>query len=89
MTLDPLDLHVVSAVPDPAGAQQFKVADSGWSDGTNCGAATAVTIGAPLTLKCVGPGNDNIGLTIASGGYYDFSMDATTTTAPVLTVSGP
>jgi pullulanase len=72
-----------------ASAQQFKVADAGWTDGTNCGTATPVAVGAPLTLKCVGPGNDNIAFTVPSAGFYDFSMNATSTTAPVLTVSGP
>ena len=72
-----------------AGAYQFKIADAGWTDGTNCGASTAATIGTPLTLKCVGPGNDNIGFTVPSTGFYDFSLNATTPTAPTLTVTGP
>jgi pullulanase len=72
-----------------AGDQQFKIADSGWTDGSNCGASTAAAVGTPLTLKCAGPGNDNIALPVGAAGVYDFSMNATSVTAPVLTVSGP
>ena len=71
------------------GAQQFKIADSGWTDGTNCGTGTAVTPGTPVTLACAGPGNDNIPFNVAAAGYYDFLMNATAPAAPVLTVNGP
>jgi hypothetical protein len=36
----------------PAGDDDFKIADSGWTAGTDCGASTALALGAPLTLAC-------------------------------------
>ncbi len=72
-----------------AGGQEFKIADSGWTSGTDCGAGTPLAVGTPLTLACASPGNGNIAFTVPAAGFYDFSMNATTTTAPVLTVSGP
>jgi pullulanase-type alpha-1,6-glucosidase len=72
----------------PAGADDFKIADSGWSDGTNCGTASPVVIGTGLVLGCTG-NTPNIAFTAPSPGTYTFSLDATATAAPVLTVTGP
>jgi tetratricopeptide (TPR) repeat protein len=46
-------------------------------------------VGAGLTLKCTGPGNDNIAITWPATGTYTFTLDATSTASPVLTVTGP
>jgi pullulanase len=71
----------------PSSAQ-FKVADAGWTDGTNCGAAGPLVAGTPLTLACAG-NTPNIPFTVPSDGYYLFRLDATTPTAPALTVTPP
>ena len=80
----------VAAGPDEFG---FKIADNdppgGYNDGTNCGSTTALTIGQPLPLACQGPGNDNIQVNFPSAGVYSFSLDATVTSAPKLTVQKP
>jgi hypothetical protein len=69
---------------DPDG---FKIADSAWTNGTDCGATSPVVFGEPLTLACQSPGNSNIGLTVTSAGDYVFRLDAASTANPILTVS--
>jgi pullulanase len=72
-----------------AGADDFKIADAGYAPGSDCGSATPVTLGAPLTLVCTGPGNGNIAFTAPAAGLYEFTLDATNAAAPQLTVTGP
>jgi pullulanase-type alpha-1,6-glucosidase len=69
--------------------QKFKIADSGWTAGTDCGASSPATLNTPLTLACQGPGNGDIAFAVPAAGTYTFSLDATNTGAPKLTVSGP
>jgi hypothetical protein len=69
--------------------QKFKIADSGWTAGTDCGASSPVAVGTPLTLACQGPGNGDIVFNVPAAGTYTFSLDATSTVAPKLTVSLP
>jgi pullulanase len=69
-------------------SEQFKVADANWTDGTNCGAAGPLVAGTPLPLACTG-NPPNIPFTVPADGYYQFSLDATTPTAPALTVTDP
>ncbi len=77
-------LNVATAGADADGG--FKIADAGWTAGTNCGSSTPLTIGQPLTLACTSPGNDNIGVTWPSTGLYLFALDTTNPAAPQLTV---
>jgi hypothetical protein len=77
-------INVPAAGPDPDGG--FKIADSDWTPGTNCGSSTGLTIGQPLTLACTGPGNDNIAVNWPQTGTYFFALDTTNPAAPVLTV---
>ena len=73
----------------PAGAQQFKIADFNWADATNCGGTAAnqsMTLGVPRVIAC-GANTPNLGLNAPVAGNYVFSLDATSTAAPVLTVS--
>jgi pullulanase-type alpha-1,6-glucosidase len=72
----------------PTGASEFKVADSGWSDGTNCGADADVVPGTPVTLACTG-NQPNLRFTPGAAGSYTFSLDVSTPAAPSLTVSTP
>ena len=74
----------LAAGVDPDG---FKIADSGWSSDTDCGATSPVVFGEPLTLACQSPGNGNIGLTVGVAGDYVFRLDAASTANPVLTVA--
>jgi pullulanase len=69
------------------GGQEFKVADSGWTSGTDCGAAGPLQIGEPLVLNCAG--GPNIPFTVVDPGTYEFSLDASNAAAPALTVTGP
>jgi hypothetical protein len=71
-----------AAGPDPDG---FKIASGDWTT-VDCGSATPVTLGTPLTLTC--PGN-NIGIDFPAVGAYLFTLDATNPAAPSLTVTGP
>ena len=69
-----------------AGDYAFKIADAGWTDGTNFGAGSvsAITLGTELTLD----GGNNITITIPSDGYYQFSVDTgPSRTTPSLTVT--
>ena len=80
--------YAVSA-PVTVGLQQFKIADAGWTADTNCGAGAdgvSARLGIPLTLAC---NNDskNIGLTAPAAGNYTFSLDASSTANPLLTVT--
>jgi pullulanase-type alpha-1,6-glucosidase len=69
--------------------QDFKIADSGWTAGTDCGAASPLSVGSPLVLACQGPGNGNISFAVPAAGTYTFSLDANNPAAPGLVVSGP
>jgi pullulanase-type alpha-1,6-glucosidase len=70
-----------------AGAQLFKIADEGWTAASNCGGATAgvsVQVGQPLQLACF---NDSQNLTFnPAAGDYTFTLEASDTAHPVLTV---
>jgi hypothetical protein len=70
-------------------AQSFKIADSGWTAGTDCGAASPLSVGSPLALACQGPGNGDISFAVPAAGTYTFSLDANNPAAPGLLVSGP
>ena len=74
----------LAAGPDPDG---FKIADSAWTSGTDCGATSPVVFGEPLTLACQAPGNGNIGMTVGVAGDYVFSLDAASTANPTLIVT--
>ncbi len=67
-----------------AGSYEFKVAEAGWAD-PNLGADSAVVIGEPLAL--VPGGGGNIGLTLDANSVVTFSLNASNTDAPVLTVT--
>jgi pullulanase len=73
----------------PLGNDDFKIADSGWTAGTDCGASAPLALGAALTLACAGPGNGNITLPAMAPGVYFFSLNAMDPMAPQLTVTGP
>jgi pullulanase len=80
--------YTVSA-PVGAGNWEFKIADAGWTADTNCGAGAAggnVRLGVPLTLECQS-NSGNLAMSAPSAGDYTFSLDAASTTNPVLTVS--
>jgi pullulanase len=78
--------RVVLNAPAGLDNEGFKIADAGWTSGTDCGSSTPVTIGQPLTLACAGPGNGNIAITFPTAGTYLFALDATNPAAPQLTV---
>jgi len=80
--------YSVSSPVSTAGDFEFKIADEGWTAGTNCGAVTAgdtVRLGVPLTLDC--SSNNNLKLSAASAGNYTFALNAASTANPVLTVT--
>jgi pullulanase len=79
--------EVTKALAVGADPEGFKIADSNWTSGSDCGATTPVVFGQPLTLACQAPGNGNIGMTVGAAGDYVFQLDAASTTNPVLTVS--
>jgi len=76
-----------AAVELGAARHAFKVAAADWSpEFTNPDRDAG--IGVPITLRAV-PGTDtNTEIDIAASGCYVFALDATSTTNPVLTVSG-
>jgi len=81
--------YSLSAPIGTAEAHQFKIADAGWTADTNCGAAAdgvSITLGLPLTLAC---NNDskNIRFNAPAAGNYTFSLNATSTASPVLTLT--
>jgi len=78
--------RVVLNAPAGPDNEGFKIADAGWTSGTDCGSSTPVTIGQPLTLACASPGNGNIPVTFPTAGTYLFALDATNPAAPQLTV---
>jgi hypothetical protein len=72
-----------------ATSYEFKVADADWTEATNFGAATGdEALELDMTKDLVfGEGiAQNITLDIVTAGTYKFSLDATDTSAPVLTV---
>ncbi len=74
--------------PVNTGAQSFKVADANWVADTNCGGATAgvnVNLGDPVELLCSND-SQNLGLNAPVAGDYTFSLDASDTVNPLLTV---
>jgi len=80
--------YSVSAPVNPAGNYEFKIADEGWTNGTNCGAGTAgdtVRLGIPLLLDCAS--NNNLKLAAPTAGDYTFALAAADTANPVLTVT--
>jgi glycosidase len=76
-----------AAVELPAARHAFKVAAADWSpEFTN--PDRDAQIGAPITLRADPGTGTNTQISIATSGCYLFSLDATSTTNPVLTVSG-
>ena len=72
----------------PAGAQQFKIADFNWTNGTNCGAPVGgqtVKLGIPIVLDC--SSNNNLAINPPAAGNYTFALDASSTANPTLTVT--
>ncbi len=81
--------YSVSAPIGTAEAHQFKIADAGWTPDTNCGVAADgvnIALGLPVTLTCA-DGTKNIGFNAAVAGNYTFSLNATSTVNPVLTLT--
>jgi pullulanase len=80
------DYTVSAPVTFPAN---FKIASADWSASAyDCGAVVDganVSLGVPFTLTC--PGSKNLALQGIGDGDYTFSLDATSTTNPVLTVT--
>ena len=69
---------------------EFKVADANWTDDTNFGAALGdemIDLDTPKSLVFGEGVAQNITITIAEAGNYKFVLDATSTEAPILTVS--
>ena len=80
--------YAVSSPIAAAGTYDFKVADANWTADTNCGAGAAggnVRLGVPQTLECQS-NSGNLVMTAPAAGNYTFSLDATSTLNPVLTV---
>jgi pullulanase-type alpha-1,6-glucosidase len=80
--------YSVSAPIGTAGTYGFKIADANWTGDTNCGAGAAggnVRFGVPLTLECFS-NSGNLSLTAPEAGNYTFSLNASDTAKPVLTV---
>jgi pullulanase len=79
-----------AAVTLPTGGlPKFKIADANWVAATNCGGTAAnqtVLLGQPFTMKC-GDGTPDVALNATVAGNYSFSLDATSTVNPVLTVT--
>ncbi|MDR9828141.1 pullulanase-type alpha-1,6-glucosidase [Vibrio sp. FNV 38] len=68
-----------------AGSFEMKVADSGWTDGTNFGGAGSVVFGEPIMME--DGSQDNLAIQIPSDGNYRFSFNAIDKVKPVLTVT--
>jgi hypothetical protein len=69
---------------------EFKVADANWIDDTNFGATLGdemIDLDTPKSLVFGEGVAQNITLTITEAGNYKFVLDATSTEAPLLTVS--
>lgn len=69
---------------------EFKVADATWTDDTNFGAALGdemLDLDVSKSLVFGEGVAQNIAITIAEAGNYKFVLDATSTEAPILTVS--
>lgn len=77
-----------AAVSLSAAAHQFKVAAADWAPEFS-NPNQPVVLGQPLTLTSNPGTGTNTGLTISAPGCYAFRLDATSTTSPVLTVTGP
>jgi pullulanase len=81
--------YSVSAPIGAAGNYEFKVADAGWTDDTNCGSDSGtlgLRLGIPATLHCKGS-SGNLAMSAPAAGNYTFALDAANTANPVLTVS--
>ncbi|GAA5213784.1 pullulanase-type alpha-1,6-glucosidase [Corallincola platygyrae] len=66
-----------------AGDYEFKVADAGWTDGTNFGFADMTVAETSLTITDV---NGNLGVTIPEDGLYRFDFNARDTSAQTISV---
>jgi glycosidase len=70
----------------PAGQNEFKVAAADWTpEFSNTTQATVP--GVPITLSANSGAGTNNRLEASTSGCYEFALNATSTTAPVLTVS--
>ncbi len=73
-----------------AGSYEFKVADANWTAETNFGAADGddgtVTLDTAKTLSASAT-SGNLTITITEAGSYKFTVDASDSSAPTLTVS--
>jgi len=81
--------YAVSAPIGTAEAHQFKIADTGWTADTNCGVTAdgvSISLGLPMTLTCA-DGTKNIGFNAPAAGNYTFSLNATSTVNPLLTLT--
>lgn len=75
-----------ASVAITAGDYEFKVASGDWST-VNNGAPSGDTLVTEGEDKTLVPGsNDNLSISIATDGTYLFTLDASDTSAPVLTV---
>lgn len=74
-----------------AATHEFKIASADWEDDSTIGAlpdASAVTVGTPLDVAVKDDGGaDNLSLVVDATTTYIFTVDATTISAPTLTVT--
>ena len=73
------------ARPLQPGSYNFKVADAGWTNGTDFGGIPKIELDNPTSLVN-SPGGGDVELAIASPGNYVFSIDPADTDNPVLTI---
>lgn len=76
------DSTYVTSIYLTAGDYQFKFASEDWST-VNFGAGSGATLGTPLPLD----GDGNVALSVTEDGEYLFSIDASDTDLPVVTVT--
>jgi pullulanase-type alpha-1,6-glucosidase len=82
-------LSSAAVTPQAAALPRFKIADANWVAATNCGGTAAgqtVWLGQPFTMLCA-DGTPDLSLGAPVAGDYTFSLDATSTVNPVLTVT--
>ena len=67
----------------------FKVADAGWTAGTDCGKSSvdAISVGAPFPLDCGGGVGKDILLTIPEQAKWKFTLDVRDAANPTLTLA--
>ena len=75
----------VLARPLQPGSYNFKIADAGWTNGTDFGGIPAIELDIPTPLVN-SPGGGDVELTISNAGNYVFSMNPADTSTPVVTI---